>query len=176
MTERDFRTMDNWPTRIVAGTDGSEEAALALRAADIREKTGAELHVIHAWHEPGPASSTGRPLSTGYEQEARDVLTAQVKRLEAAGKTVAEAHLRRGPPVDESLDLSENLDAGLIVVGRRGLSPLESLMMGRVSEELLHHATRPVLIISGGEVRVLTPPKSLLASVLEDLYAAERQT
>jgi nucleotide-binding universal stress UspA family protein len=104
------------------------------------------------------------------------VLTAQVKQLEAAGKTVAEAHLRRGPPVDEILDLSENLDAGLIVVGRRGLSPLESLMMGRVSEELLHHATRPVLIISGDEVRVLTPPKSLLASVLEDLYAAERQT
>ena len=115
MTERDFRTMDNWPTRIVAGTDGSKEAALALRAAaDIREKTGAELHVIHAWQEPGPASFTARPLSTGYEQEARDLLTAQVKRLEVAGKTVAEAHLRRGPPVDEILDLSENLTAEAI--------------------------------------------------------------
>jgi nucleotide-binding universal stress UspA family protein len=114
--------MDDWPTRIVVGTDGSEEAALALQAAaDICEKTGAELHVVHAWRVPGPASSTGRPLSSAYEQEARDLLTAQVERLEAAGKTVAEAHLRRGPPVDEILDLSEELDASLIVVGRRGL-------------------------------------------------------
>jgi nucleotide-binding universal stress UspA family protein len=123
-----FCAMDDWPTRIVVGTDGSEEAAFALRAAaDTCEKSGAELHVVHAWHAPGPARSTGRPLSTGYEQEARDLLNAQVKRLDAAGKTVAEAHLRRGPPVDEILDLSEELDASLIVAGRRGLSPLESL-------------------------------------------------
>jgi len=79
------------------------------------------------------------------------LLTAQVKRLEAAGKTVAEAHLRRGPAVDEILDLSEELDADLIVAGRRGLSPLGSLMMGSVSDGLVHHATRPVLIVSGGE-------------------------
>jgi nucleotide-binding universal stress UspA family protein len=144
--------MDDWPTRILVGTDGSEEAALALRAAaDICEKTGAELHVVHAWHVPGQASSTGRPLSTGYEQEANDLLTAQVKRLEAAGKTAAETHLRRGRPVDEILDLSEELDASLIVVGRRGLSLLESLMMGSVSDGLVHHASRPVLIVSGGE-------------------------
>ena len=144
--------MDDWPRRILVRTDGSEGAALALRAvADICEKTGAKLHVVLAWHAPGPASSTGRPLSTSYEQEARDLLTAQVKRLEAAGKTVAEAHLRRGPPVDEILNLSEELDASLIVAGRRGLSPLESVMMESVSGGLVHHAIRPVLIVSGGE-------------------------
>jgi hypothetical protein len=36
-------------------------------------------------------------------------------------------------------------------VGRRGLSLLENLMMGSVSDGLAHHATRPVLIVSGGE-------------------------
>src|SRR5918998_1472270 len=149
--EGGFRTLDDWPTRILVGTDGSEEAALALRAAaDICEKTNAELHVIHAWHAP-VLRSTGRPLSNAYEREARDLLTAQVKRLEAAGKTVAEAHLRRGPPVDEILNLSEELDASLIVAGRRGLSPLESVMMESVSGGLVHHAIRPVLIVSGGE-------------------------
>jgi nucleotide-binding universal stress UspA family protein len=160
--------MDDWPTRILVGTDGSEEAALALRAAaDIREKTGAELHVVHAWHTPGPASSTGRPLSTAYEQEARELLTAQVKRLEAAGKTVAEAHLRRGPPVDEILDLSEELDAGLIVAGRRGLSLLESFMMGSVSDGLVHHASRPVLIVSGGE-RAWPPRRIVIGEDLSE--------
>jgi nucleotide-binding universal stress UspA family protein len=112
--------MDDWPTRILVGTDGSEEAAFTLRAAvDICEKTGAELHVVHAWHTPGPMSSTGYPLSNGYEQEARELLTAQVEQLEAAGKTVAEAHLRRGPPVDEILDLSE--EARILAAAPEGL-------------------------------------------------------
>jgi nucleotide-binding universal stress UspA family protein len=164
--------MDDWPTRILVGTEGSEEAALALRAtADICEKTDAELHVVHAWHVPGPASSTGRPLSTGYEQEANDLLTAQVKRLEAAGKTVAEAHLRRGRPVDEILDLSEELDASLIVVGRRGLSLLESLMLGSVSDGLAHHASRPVLIVSGGEQA--WPPRRIVIG--EDFSEEDRR-
>jgi nucleotide-binding universal stress UspA family protein len=164
--------MDDWPARILVGTDGSEEAALALRAAaDICEKTGAELHVVHAWRAPGPASSTGRPLSSAYEQEARDLLTAQVKQLEAADITVAETHFRRGPPVDEILDLSEELGASLIVAGRRGLSPLKSFMMGSVSEGLVHHASRPVLIVSGGERA--WPPRSIVIG--EDLSEEARE-
>src|ERR671916_661879 len=169
--EGGFRTLDDWPTRILVGTDGSEEAALALRAAaDICEKTNAELHVIHAWHAP-VLRSTGRPLSNAYELEARDLLTAQVKQLEATGKTVAEAHLRRGPPVDEILELSEELDAGLIVAGRRGMSQLESLMMGSVSDGLIHHASRPVLIVSGGEQA--WPPRRIVIG--EDLSEEARE-
>jgi nucleotide-binding universal stress UspA family protein len=157
--------MDEWPTRILVGTDGSEEAALALRAAaDICEKTNAELHVVHAWHAP-VLRSTGRRLPNGYEHEARDLLTAQVKQLEATGKTVAEAHLRRGSPVDEILELSEELDASLIVAGRRGMSQLESLMMGSVSDGLIHHASRPVLIVSGDEQA--WPPRRIVIG--EDL-------
>ncbi len=148
--------MSIFPTRILLASDGSEDAAIAVRAAvDISGKTGSELHVVHAWQVSVPRGYTGRPLPTRYsfeyEREARDLLTAQVKRIEAAGGTVAEAHLREGPAVDEILDLSEELDAGLIVAGRRGLSPLKSLMIGSVSDGLAHHATRPVLMVSGGE-------------------------
>jgi nucleotide-binding universal stress UspA family protein len=137
--------MDDWPMRILVRTDGSEGAALGLRAvADICEKTGAELHVVHAWHAPGPASSTGRPLSNSYEQEARDLLTAQVKRLEAAGKTVAEAHLIRGSPVDEILDLSE--EPVLIAVGSRNLGMIKRLILGSVSSDVLRAVSGPLLV------------------------------
>ncbi len=148
--------MDDWPTRILVGIDISEDAALALQAAvDISGKIGSELHVVHAWHAPVPPGYTGRPLPTmytsEYEREARDLLTEQVKRIEAAGGIVAEGHLREGPAVDEILDLSEELHTDLIVVGRRGLGPLKSLFMGSVSEGLVRRATRPVLVISGSE-------------------------
>lgn len=148
--------MGDWPTRIVVGIEVSEDAALALQAAvDVSGKTGSELHVVHAWQASLPPGYTGRPLPTRYskeyEREARDLLTSQVKRIEATGGTVTEAHLREGPAVGEILDLSEELGAGLIVVGRRGLSPLKSLFMGSVSEGLVRHATRPVLVVSGSE-------------------------
>jgi nucleotide-binding universal stress UspA family protein len=159
--------MSDWPTRIVVGTDGSEEAALALRAAaDICEKTDAELHVVHAWHAP-VLTSTGRHLPNGYEHEARDLLTAQVEQLEATSKAVTEAHLRRGPPVDEILDLSEELDASLIVADRSGMSQLESLMMGSISDSLVHHATRPVLIVSGGD-RAWPPRRIVIGEDLSE--------
>lgn len=43
------------PTRILLATDASPDAALALRAAvDLFTKTGAQLHVVHAWRAPRP--------------------------------------------------------------------------------------------------------------------------
>jgi len=43
--------MDARPTRILLASDGSKDASLAARAAaDVCEGTGAELHVVHAWH------------------------------------------------------------------------------------------------------------------------------
>ncbi|HSK86305.1 MAG TPA: universal stress protein [Rubrobacter sp.] len=148
--------MSIFRTKILLASDSSEHAAVAARAAaDLCEKTGSWLHVVHAWRPPIPPGYTGRPLPTRhdfwYEHEAGDLLTAQTKRIEAAGGSVEEAHLRRGPTVDGILDLSEELDAGLIVAGRRGLGPLKRLMMGSVSDGLARHASCPVLIVDGGE-------------------------
>ena len=39
------------PEKVLLATDASKDAALAARAAvDVCEGTGAELHVVHAWH------------------------------------------------------------------------------------------------------------------------------
>ena len=39
------------PAKILLAGEGSKDAALAARASvDVALKTGAELHVIHAWH------------------------------------------------------------------------------------------------------------------------------
>jgi nucleotide-binding universal stress UspA family protein len=164
--------MTIFPTRILLASDGSGDAAVAVRAAmDISAKTGSELHVVHAWQALIPPGYTGNPLpakySSRYDREAKHLLSAQVKLIEAAGGRVAGTHLREGPVVNEILDLSEELDAGLIVAGRRGLSPLKSLMMGSVSDGLAHYATRPVLIASGGE-RAWPPARIVIGEDLSD--------
>jgi hypothetical protein len=47
---REFGRMKSFPNKILLATDGSEDAALAARAAiDLSGDTGAELRVVHAW-------------------------------------------------------------------------------------------------------------------------------
>ncbi len=53
--------------------------------------------------------------------------------------------------VDEIAALAASLDADLICVGSRGLGPVRRLVLGSVSEGLVHTADRPVLIMRGGE-------------------------
>lgn len=40
---------------------------------------------------------------------------------------------------------------GLLIAGSRGLGPLKHLLLGSVSEALVHHAACPVLVVRGGE-------------------------
>lgn len=67
------------------------------------------------------------------------------------GAAVSEGHLVMGAPVDVILDLAEEMGAELVVMGRRGHGTLERLLLGSVSEGVVHHATRPVLVMRGGE-------------------------
>src|SRR5687767_5751408 len=59
-------------TRILLATDGSEEAALAGRvAADLSNRTAANLHVVHVWTDVPPPAYYG-PSLENYSRLARD--------------------------------------------------------------------------------------------------------
>ncbi len=79
------------------------------------------------------------------------MLKRQTERLEHAGAAIAEAHLREGRIIDEGLDLFDDLGAGLLVLGSRGRGKVGRILLGSVSEGIVHHARRPVLVVRGGE-------------------------
>jgi nucleotide-binding universal stress UspA family protein len=149
--------MSYFPTRILVATEGSEEAELAATAAaELAKSTNSELHVIHV-SEPGaeislnPAYSLNRDLLDEplreLERQGRHLLNGQVKKIEEAGGTVAEAHLRIGSrPDHEIILLAEELDAGMIAMGSRGFGPLKRVLMGSVSESVVRHAHCPVTV------------------------------
>ena len=95
------------------------------------------------------------------EREARKVLLTQVDALEAADDLFVEPHLLQGSPVDAILDLCEELRPGLLVMGSRGLGPVGRLLVGSVSEGVVHHARCPVLVLRGGDEA--WPPKRVVA-------------
>ena len=140
--------MSHLPRKILLATDGSEDARLAARAAaSLTDKVGAELHVVHAWQSvPHPVIDADY-----YEEGAKRLLEEQTEVVSGFGVAVSEAHLVMGPPVDAILDLAEEIGADLLVVGSRGHGTFGRLILGSVSEGVVHHATRPVLVMRGGE-------------------------
>ena len=46
-------------------------------------------------------------------------------------------------------DLAKDWNADLIVMGRRGLSSLQEVFLGSVSNYILHHAPCSVLVVHG---------------------------
>lgn len=81
------------------------------------------------------------------EQESRRLLDEQVASIEAAGGTVTEAPLRMGDETERIMSLSEELGAGLVVVGSRGFSALRRAIMGSLSESVVRHAHCPVMVV-----------------------------
>jgi hypothetical protein len=79
--------------------------------------------------------------------ESRRRLEEQVRRMEEAGGTVAEAHLRLGRPDDQIVRLAQEIGAGLIVMGSRGHGGVLRALMGSVSESVIRHAHCPVLVV-----------------------------
>lgn len=155
--------MSVMPKKILVATDGSTDAVLATRAAiELSEKTGAQLHVAHAWRKP-PSPYLARPdlayftsleaksYTEALEQEAEELLGEQVELIREAGGSVTEAHLREGRPADQIAALAGELEADLVAVGSRGIGTVKRLVTGSVSEGIVHLAPCPVLVMRGGE-------------------------
>ena len=137
-------------TKILLAADGSEDAALASKAAaDLSAKTGAELHVVHAWHLPAMVEPAPLPFEL-YEEDARKILAEELGRAAEHGAKTVEGHLKRDHPVDAILGLGDELRVDLIVVGSRGRGPVLRIALGSVSEGVAYRAARPVLVARGG--------------------------
>jgi nucleotide-binding universal stress UspA family protein len=137
-----------FPTKVLLATDGSREAQLAATtAADLANSTNSELHVVHVG-ELLPtflAQTESEPVE--LEREAQRQLDEEVRRVQQAGGTVKEAHLRLGRADEEIVDLAQNLGVGLIVMGSRGHGRIRRALMGSVSESVVRHAHCPVTIV-----------------------------
>jgi nucleotide-binding universal stress UspA family protein len=157
--------MSIFPTKILLAIDGSESATHATQAAvELSKKTDSELNVLYVGEDPYSAAffypdatnaegvkqvdpALIEELGRQFEQEARQVLDAEVEKVRAVGGTVAEAYLRMGSPAAEVVDLAEELGVGLVVVGSRGLGGIRRALIGSVSDSVVRHAHCPVLMV-----------------------------
>jgi nucleotide-binding universal stress UspA family protein len=145
------RERDYLPGRILLAVDGSAEASAAARtAAELADHTDSELHVVHV----GEVRPVSHPERRGYrarydelQEQARRLLKEQVDEVNSAGGTVSRAHLRMGRPDEEIVVLGEEIGAGFIVTGSRGLGGMRRALMGSASDSIVRHAHCPVLVV-----------------------------
>jgi nucleotide-binding universal stress UspA family protein len=140
---------------IVVGTDGSETASEAVRqATDLAKGVGARLHLVSAY-EPVP---TGRlreerqqvPEDFEFMVNPREDVNATLEKeggnVDESGVEV-ETHAREGDPADAILDVAEEQNADLIVVGNKGMTGAKRFLLGSVPNKVSHHAPCSVMII-----------------------------
>jgi nucleotide-binding universal stress UspA family protein len=138
---------------VVVGTDGSTDGTLAARrAAEAATRFDAALQIVQAWQVP---SVTGTPVAAGvdlpdevalYEKTAHEsVESAAATVRRAFPSLVVHTSLIRDHPVVALLEAAR--DAGLLVVGTRGLGGFKRLVLGSVSRAVVHYAETPVLVV-----------------------------
>ena len=107
---------------MVVGTDGSNTASEAVRqATELAQRLGAKVHLVSAYE----------PVAEALQELGLEV----------------ETHAREGDPADAILDVAEEQNADLIVVGNKGMTGAKRFLLGSVPNKISHHAPCSVMII-----------------------------
>lgn len=139
----DDRSMET----IIVGVDGSETSHTALQWALDHASTDDTVVVANAWSIPA-AVGLEMPVASivDYEVAAHRMVTDLVADLEVDddGPKVT-THVGSGSAGKMLADLSAYAD--LVVVGSRGYGGVRSILLGSVSNHVVHHANCPVVVV-----------------------------
>lgn len=140
---------------IVVGTDGSDTANQAVRqAVELALAVGASIDLVSAY-APVPAQRLSEERRQAPEdlqwaitprEDVDATLAAAAEIAQQAGVDV-EVFPRQGDPADAILDVAEERDADLIIVGNKGMTGAKRFLLGSVPNKVSHHAPCSVLII-----------------------------
>lgn len=142
---------------IVVGFDRQAQSRTALStAADLAERMGARLYVVHA---VDLSDYPIDPDSEEWEEDARESLAeerAQVQIMLGDLATGWEYHAVRGDPVRALLSEAQRHDALMIVVGSHGEGwrrSLERIFSPSVAHGIINRGATPVLVVCDHESR-----------------------
>lgn len=149
------------PSRpILIAYDGSDGAKAAIEAAS-RLFPGRAAEIVSIWHSvasaasaslvavpPNVAAGGAHELDRESEQKASTLADEGAAAAKQAGLDVTGAAVVcRGQVWATIIKVAEERDADAIVVGSRGRSAVASALLGSVANGVVHHSTRPVVVI-----------------------------
>lgn len=124
-------------TKTVLTTDGSPEAGQATEmAVTLSDESDSKPHVVHVGQVPSAyAASESEILDYNFREEIREHASREAaERLEEIILKIEDGG-------------TEEIGAGMMVVGSRGYGPRRRALMGSVSDSVVRHAHCPVLVV-----------------------------
>jgi nucleotide-binding universal stress UspA family protein len=149
---------------ILISYDGSDDAKAAIDRAGALF-AGQQATVLTVW-EPfidvlarsgaglgfGTMAFDANDVDAASELAANEAANEGVQRAKAAGLDAQPRVAARGATIHGTIiEVAQDVGADAIVMGTRGLSRLKSVFLGSVSNGVLHHADRPVVVIPSEE-------------------------
>jgi len=141
--------------RIVVGTDGSETADAAVRAAvELARLSSAKLEIVSAY-QPVPQTRlrdeesgiSGDISHTINPREDVQFVLDQAAGVATQAQVEVVTHPREGDPADAILDVAEENDADVVLVGNKGMTGARRFLLGSVPNKISHHAPCDVWIV-----------------------------
>lgn len=142
---------------IMIATDGSEAAKKAVDAAiKLAKLNKAKLYAVHVI-APGELSVNLRdPRDLEWKDSMKVYLEKQggevTAYVEDAGKTAdveVESIVLEGNPANEIINFAQKNDIDLIIMGTLGKTGIQRFLLGSVTENVIRHSKKPVLVVRG---------------------------
>lgn len=138
---------------ILYPTDGSPAAENVLKhVIDLAQKFEAEVTVLHAYEflEVIPVYETTYAyldeLESYLEGQSKEIATRVEQKFVDAG-IKAHTAVIKGDPGYSILNAIDEHKCDLVVMGSRGLGPIQRFLLGSVSNYVVNHAKCPVMIV-----------------------------
>ncbi len=145
-------------TKIIVPLDGSDNALRALKhAVALAQVADMELHLLHAYpvgstvlmdlmHYPEIAKAKAEGQLRRAQEEEATRIYPDARKLIPEGLKVEEVSVN-GDAAAEILDYARQHPEAMIVMGTRGTSEYRDLVIGSVTNKVVHRATCPVTVI-----------------------------
>lgn len=139
---------------ILFATDFSESSESAAGyAMALAKLTGAQLHVLHVINELDDPQRVMIPNEAfrilEKELESQAVAALEAFRRDKAADLQTTTHVVIGTPFQKIVEMSEQLDANIIVMGTHGRTGVEHVIVGSTAERVVRHSAIPVLTVRG---------------------------
>lgn len=141
---------------ILVSYDGSDHAKSALKVATgLAKAFDAELHLAHTPEIDTPAIIVGSfiseldrpPTEEEIGEASKKILDDAMDIVAAEGGKIVRTHAGGAVPAKHTLSIAEEINADLIVTGRRGVGAVRALALGSVSQAIAHGATCACLTV-----------------------------
>jgi nucleotide-binding universal stress UspA family protein len=135
-------------SNILVAVDGSESAKKAFeKSIYLAQKCNSSLDLVHVIQcELGGDSASTFEIIEDLKNKAKEMLE-EYKIQSAKNNVPIQIMITQGDPAQVIIELAKAKSYDLIIMGTRGRTAFQELLIGSVSQKVMHHASCPVMVV-----------------------------